>query len=68
MFKMFRQAFMIRGTESTNQFIYSLKRLPVLRKLLHNTAYAQGWIKIIAYIFFFSMEVIKTFKSKFETK
>lgn len=65
MFKTFKIAFRLKNTYRVNTIIYSIKQIPIIKKLLPTSLYSHKGLKIFANIISFLFEIITTFLGKF---
>ena len=64
MIKTFITSFKLKNTYRTNSIIYSIKQLPIIRKILPNSLYKNRGIKILATIISILYEIISIFIGK----
>lgn len=64
MLKTFAQSFKLRNAYKANGFIYSLKSIPLIKKLLPDALYASKTLKTIANIIAVFIEIVLTFIGK----
>ena len=64
MLKTFITSFKLQNTYRTNSIIYSIKQLPIIRKILPNSLYKNRGLKIFANIISMLWEIISVFIGK----
>ena len=64
MLKTFIISFKLQNTYRTNSIIYSIKQLPIIRKILPNSLYENKGLKIFANIISILWEIINIFIGK----
>ena len=64
MLKSFVISFKLRNTYRVNSIIYSIKQLPIIKKILPNSLYKSRGLKIFANIISILMEIIGVFIGK----
>ena len=64
MLKTFITSFKLQNTYRTNSIIYSIKQLPIIRKILPNSLYKNRGLKIFANIISILWEIISVFIGK----
>lgn len=64
MLKTFITSFKLQNTYRTNSIIYSIKQLPIIRKILSNSLYKNRGLKIFANIISILWEIISVFIGK----
>lgn len=62
--KTLRISFSLKNTYRVNAVLYSIKQIPLLKKVLPNTLYRAGWLKIFANILSGIWELISAFGGK----
>ena len=65
MIKTFITSFKLRNTYRANSIIYSLKQLPIIRRILPNSLYKNRFLKVLANIIGIIIELIGIFIGKF---
>ena len=65
MFKTLRISFSLRNTYRVNGILYSLKQIPLLKKILPQTLYKVKGLKIFANVLSAIWEVVSIFIGKF---
>lgn len=65
MMKALRISFALRNTYHVNTIIYGLKQIPVIKKIIPESFYAMGWLKIVVNILAVIWEIISAFCGKF---
>lgn len=61
----FKLSFKLKITYMTNSFLYSIKRIPLIKKIVPDNAYADSTFKAFGTIFSISSTIVKTFLFKF---
>ena len=64
MYKTLRISFLLKNTYRVNTILYSLKQVPILKKLLPNTLYQMEGLKVFANVISILWEVISMFLGK----
>ena len=64
MLKTFITSFKLQNTYRTNSIIYSIKQLPIIKRILPNSLYKNRGLKIFASIISILMEIINIFIGK----
>ena len=64
MFNAFRQAFGVKCTARANAFIFALKQIPIIKKLIPQEAYSARVLKVLAVIVIAILEIGLTFGTK----
>ena len=64
MVKSFRQGFAVKCTARANAFLYALKQIPVLKKLIPQEVYSARVLKVLAYTVIALWEIGVTFATK----
>ena len=65
MIKTLRLSFALKNTYRVNSIIYSLKQIPLIKKLIPDKAYQIRGFKVFANVLFWIWEVISAFLGKF---
>ena len=65
MIKTFLQSFKLRNTYKVNTIIYSIKQLPLIKKILPESLYKNRILKILGNIISFILEILSIFLGKF---
>lgn len=65
MSKMLRLSFSLKNTYRVNSIIYSLKQIPLIKKLIPGKAYQSRGLKVFANVLFWIWEVLSAFLGKF---
>ena len=65
MVKSFITSFKLKNTYRVNSIIYSIKQIPIIKRILPNTLYKNKALKIIANIISILMEIVGVFLGKF---
>lgn len=65
MFKTFKISYALKNTYFLNAFIYSLKQIPLIGRLIPQSVYGVDGLKTLMYFLAFAKEVVTTFLGKF---
>ena len=65
MFKALRQSFALRCTTRTNQLLYFLRSLPLIKKVVHDDVYGVDGFKVVAYVLVLLWTFVKNIAFKF---
>lgn len=65
MFKALRQSFSLRCTVGTNQLLYFIRSLPLIKKVIHDDIYGIDGFKVLAYVLVLIWQFLKNLAFKF---